>query len=109
MRLSRGCYDKFHRCPGWAGGGPKYPRGESRCQGGHIQVDYEGSWRWKFWPCNTCNVVVWPYVTRWLSVPWWTHQLRWWWSYDVRWWWQDLRNARANKERDREMSDEDRH
>lgn len=60
-RLSRPCYDKAHRCPGWAGGGPKYPRGESRCDGGRINAyDYKGWW---FGVCNKCNVVTLPYRT----------------------------------------------
>lgn len=77
MRISRPCYDKFHRCPGWIGGGPRYPRGKSRCDGGRIQVDYNAPlWRFRTWPCNTCNVVVLPYATRWLSAPWWTGEAR---------------------------------
>lgn len=77
MRLSRGCYDKFHRCPGWVGGGPRYPRGGSRCPAGHIQVDYEAAlWRFRFWPCDSCDVLVWPYATRWLSVPYWWQAIR---------------------------------
>lgn len=70
MRLSRPCYDKFHRCPGWVGGGPRYPRGESRCGSGRINAYDARLWKWRFWPCNTCDVVVWPYVTRYLSLPW---------------------------------------
>lgn len=78
MRLSRGCYDKYHRCPGWVGGGPRYAK-VHRCDNGHIQVDYDAVlWKWRFWPCNTCDVVVWPWMTRWLS-PWqWWHGLRRW-------------------------------
>jgi hypothetical protein len=68
MRLSRPCYDKFHRCPGWNGGGPHYAR-RHRCDDGRIQVDHDARlWKWRFWPCNRCDVVVWPYMTRWLSV-----------------------------------------
>lgn len=37
MRLSRPCYDKPHRCPGWAGGGMRYPKVD-RCDGGRITV-----------------------------------------------------------------------
>lgn len=69
-RLSRPCYDKFHRCPGWAGGGDTYAR-VRRCKDGRIQVDYDDRWwAWKFWPCDTCNVLVLPYHSRKLSVPW---------------------------------------
>lgn len=74
-RLSRGCYDKFHRCPGWNGGGPKYAK-VKRCDDGRIEVDYDNRWwAWKFWPCDTCNVLVWPYHTRKLSLPWWKFEL----------------------------------
>lgn len=70
IRLSRGCYDKFHRCPGRAGGGSKYAKVQ-RCADGRIQVGYDDKWwAWKFWPCDECNVVVWPYHLRKLS-PWW--------------------------------------
>lgn len=75
IRLSRGCYDKFHRCPGWIGGGPKYAK-VKRCKDGRIEVDYDNRWwAWKFWPCDTCNVLVWPYHTRKLSLPWWKFEL----------------------------------
>jgi hypothetical protein len=68
MRLSRPCYDKFHRCPGWIGGGPRYAR-RTRCDNGHIQVRYDARlWKWRFWPCNRCDVVVWPYAIRWFSA-----------------------------------------
>ena len=69
MRLSRPCYDKIRRCPGWVGGGPKYPRGESRCHNGRIRVDFGARlWKWRFWPCDTCDVVIWPYAIRWFSA-----------------------------------------
>jgi hypothetical protein len=77
VRISRPCYDKFHRCPGWVGGGPRHPRGESRCDGGRINVDYQNRmWKWRAWSCNTCDVVVLPYASRWLSVPWWIRETR---------------------------------
>jgi hypothetical protein len=61
MRLSRPCYDKYHRCPGWVGGGMHYAK-RMRCSDGRIVVNYEDRlWRWKFQRCNTCNVVVLPY------------------------------------------------
>jgi hypothetical protein len=79
VRISRPCYDKFHRCPGWIGGGPRYPRHDSRCDGGRIQVDYDAPlWRFRTWRCNTCDVVVLPYATRWLSVPWLLAETRCW-------------------------------
>jgi len=81
LRVSRGCYDKFHRCPGWNGGGSKFARVQ-RCDGGRIRT-YDPvtgrsvrGWRWRFLRCDKCNVVVWPYVTRYLSVPWLWWKLR---------------------------------
>lgn len=72
MRISRPCYDKFHRCPGWAGGGVKYAKRGSRCEGGHIAVDYDARlWKWRLWRCGTCDVVVLPYLVRWLDFGWW--------------------------------------
>lgn len=71
MRLSRGCYDKFHRCPGWNGGGPHFAK-RTRCQEvGYIQTYDRRAWKWRFARCNQCDVIVWPYVTRYLSIPWW--------------------------------------
>jgi hypothetical protein len=80
MRLSRPCYDKAHRCPGWAGGGWRLARME-RCYGGYVTArrpwltgldeDYPGhpgEHRWHFGHCNRCDVNTWPYVTRWLDL-----------------------------------------
>lgn len=65
-RLSRPCFDKYRRCPGWAGSAWKYAK-VHRCDNGFIQIDWEDKlWKWKFWPCNTCNVLVLPYVAHWL-------------------------------------------
>ena len=79
-RISRPCYDKPHRCPGWAGGGAKYPKGyESRCDNGSIHVRARGlaetysvarGWfnshpaehPWRFGYCDTCNVKTWPWA-----------------------------------------------
>lgn len=80
MRMSRMCYDKSHRCPGWAGGGMRYAK-VSRCDNGHVRtrVPYEGlpgefevpyAQPWRFGYCDTCDVVTWPSVTRWLDWRW---------------------------------------
>jgi hypothetical protein len=55
MRISRPCYDKPHRCPGWIGGGDKLAK-VKRCDGGRINVYGSKLWRWKFGKCNTCDV-----------------------------------------------------
>lgn len=77
MRLSRPCYDKMHRCPGWAGGGIRYAR-KGRCEGGHLRDAkrehiYEGHfWRFRFNRCDTCDVLVLPYAVRWVDPSaWW--------------------------------------
>ena len=89
IRLSRPCYDKPHRCPGWAGGGLKYAKVD-RCADGHIKIpsrleecvdvatgefdDNPGAHPFRFGSCDTCNVITWPWATRlidpshWLSV-----------------------------------------
>lgn len=62
MRLSRPCYDKMHRCPGWAGGGWRYAK-RYRCRDGYVGYGhlYEGfGWRLRFNRCDTCNVLVLP-------------------------------------------------
>lgn len=65
MRLSRPCYDKPHRCPGWAGGGMKYAKTE-RCHGGHVTARSP----WWFGRCDTCGVVTWPWVWAWPGRAW---------------------------------------
>lgn len=72
FRLSRPCYDKPHRCPGWAGGGA-YMAKEQRCDGGSIRTrhpypgipgefQYPGAKKWSFGHCNQCNVVTIPFA-----------------------------------------------
>lgn len=76
MRLSRPCYDKMHRCPGWAGGGVCFARGESRCDNGHLRPLRGGTGdkiyagrlrRLRFNRCDTCDVVTLPYVIRYVD------------------------------------------
>jgi len=72
MRLSRTCYDKPHRCPGWAGGGWKTARTD-RCDNGSIRTKndgYPGEHRSRFGHCTECNTVTWPVLTRWLDPVW---------------------------------------
>lgn len=92
MRLSRHCYDKSHRCPGWRGGGVRFAKVD-RCDGGHIQIDYSSRWKrnWRFHRCDTCDVVCWPIVVRELDWRWWGWRISNWRSRisDWRWWWID--------------------
>lgn len=94
-RLSRPCYDKAHRCPGWAGGGGRSAK-QSRCDGGRIQVrrpynaetmieqladgglnTHPGAFPFKFGHCTTCNVITLPWATRYLDPTHWVDELRW--------------------------------
>ncbi len=105
-RLSRPCYDKPHRCPGWAGGGWKYAR-RDLCHGGSIRTrgmdigyedgrpvvygEYPGEDVWRFGHCTDCNVRTWPFALRRLDPTYWraliqSQILR------LRWKWED-RNA----------------
>ena len=79
-RLSRPCYDKAHRCPGWAGSAMRSPKGPGACNGGRIRVparhrdytemvlsaladDYDdtpGAHRWRVGYCDTCNITTLP-------------------------------------------------
>jgi hypothetical protein len=81
MTLRRPCYDKYGRCPGWAGSGFKYPKGEATCDNGSIMrsTEFDRWWRWKFHHCNRCDIVVLPYHAHWLapSYVWFVVHHRW--------------------------------
>lgn len=70
---SRPCYDKFHRCPGWAGGGLRYAR-VRRCASGYIAYYNDDGmmplWRWRTYRCPKCQVIVLPYVIRYADPRW---------------------------------------
>lgn len=78
-RVRRGCYDKYHRCPGWAGGGLRYAE-VTVCEGLTSLPDaYEGN-GFKFHP--DCGTLVLPRWTKWLDPTWWLSVIRfrfgWW-------------------------------
>ena len=86
MRLSRPCYDKPHRCPGWAGGGPKVAKAYL-CNNGSIRTrvpmtdcpgefEYPASRPFRFGHCTKCDTVTWPWITRKLSIFWWAYEIR---------------------------------
>lgn len=78
MRISRPCYDKAHRCPGWAGGGMRYAEVQ-RCAGGHVgggRLYDRPLWRFRFHRCDVCDVVVLPYVVRYVDVTYYRFLLR---------------------------------
>lgn len=84
MRFSRPCYDKPWRCPGWAGGGERYAKVD-RCEDGRM-LGWDGEHahpQWRFHRCDTCDVVTWPYVTRWLD---WRH-----WRWYIQGWLREWR------------------
>lgn len=79
-RISRPCYDKHHRCPGWAGGGMRHARRE-RCDGGSLArvIDYDSPWwKWRAHTCPVCGVLVLPVVIRYADPTWyaWTVPFR---------------------------------
>jgi len=84
VRISRPCYDKMHRCPGWAGGGMLYAKVD-RCKDGKIAVPYgRPFWKWRACRCDRCDVLVLPYHVRWLDWRWtgmmperWWRELKW--------------------------------
>ncbi len=70
--FSRPCYDKYHRCPGWAGGGMKCARAV-RCDGGYVGRDAAeaGGWNpWRPYRCDTCRLLVLPSHVRWADPGW---------------------------------------
>jgi hypothetical protein len=108
VRVSRCCYDKMHRCPGWAGPGLRYPKVD-RCVDGRLRRDgvmddiYTGFWwRWRFNRCDTCDLVVLPYGVRYVDPTWW--------RYRIRAWFQDIRYRiegwRLSRRRDRDLNRE---
>lgn len=70
MRISRPCYNKYHRCPGWAGGGTRSARVD-RCDGGYINGYQKPHWRWRTNRCSKCNVLVLPFNIRYLDLRYW--------------------------------------
>lgn len=76
-RFSRPCYDKFHRCPGWAGGGMRHAK-RSRCDGGSLArvIDFTRRWKWRLHTCPLCGVIVLPYMVRYVDPAWYTSGAR---------------------------------
>jgi hypothetical protein len=78
FRVSRGCYDKYKRCPGWAGGGRRYAT-VRRCNDGFLPyytadgIHVRRLWRWRVNRCPECRLWVLPYASKWADPSW----LRW--------------------------------
>lgn len=87
MKISRPCWDKYHRCPGWAGPGWGNPRPGTDCPSGSLSgvIDYDSRWwRWRFHQCPKCAMVVLPYWSHVLDPRfWWGH-----WAWRIRLWWR---------------------
>jgi hypothetical protein len=68
VKISRPCYDKYRRCPGWAGPGWKSHREDSDywCDNGFIKISGKRFKSWKFHRCTSCKTWVWPYNFRYL-------------------------------------------
>lgn len=92
--LSRPCYDKPHRCPGWAGAGLGHAP-VSRCDNGRIIVPHRDRGEavlaaldgtlghhpaerpLRFGRCTRCHVVTLPWVSRRLDPTLWRNKVRW--------------------------------
>lgn len=76
MKISRPCYDKPHRCPGWIGGGMRYAE-VNRCPTGTlINGIYDKQlWQWRFNRHLDCGLLVMPYAVRWVDWRWWGWRL----------------------------------
>lgn len=64
MRISRSCWDKPRRCPGWAGAGWNYRAAlaeRTYCHNGSVTFPHR--W-WSLGVCDECGVRVLPYWTR---------------------------------------------
>lgn len=66
INISRPCYDKYHRCPGWAGGGMKSGK-ETQCDGGYVTMHYKRGWEFMPHRCAKCHVIVLPFYIRYLD------------------------------------------
>lgn len=87
-RISRPCYDKGHRCPGWAGGGVRFAKvrrcvdGRGRLVGWQDGSLYAGRfWQLRLNRCDTCGMVVLPFAVRWVDpsmIFWWPLKVRGW-------------------------------
>ena len=111
--MSRPCYDKPHRCPGWAGGGWKSSK-VNHCQSGSIRTHdmrleqedgrpvlvggYPGEHRWRFGRCYKCDVVTWPYNIRWIDPTHWANEVQHVWQ-RAKWRWEDRRLDRPRGNR----------
>lgn len=101
MRIRRHCYDKPHRCPGWAGGGMKHPRdGAVICDSASFvnaaeNMYFKRFWTWRFHRCSNCGTVALPHVLRWFDPTWWWHIQFWYWKVRFLNWREDRQEVRS--------------
>lgn len=76
MRISRPCYNKPHRCPGWAGGGMRYAKVD-RCVNGYLpdEMCQQKFRRLKMHQCEACGVFVLPLAIQYVDPLWWHYKL----------------------------------
>ena len=80
-RISRPCYDKCARCPGWAGGGTGYAK-VTHCESTSLGYDNIHKLR----VCHKCGTLVLPYWVRKLDPTWWQFQFYMFRKYTVKSW-----------------------
>lgn len=95
-RISRPCYDKYRRCPGWAGPGLKYNKdGEDWCENGIVDYTHfeKRLWKWRVAHCPICHTTILPYHVRWVDPTWLWSSLKWKWYERYRakeWLWRHI-------------------
>lgn len=92
VRIARPCYDKFWRCPGWAGPGWKRNKQDGNwCENGggsYGAIDWDERWkllgrelyapRWRSWRCPECSTLVLPSQIRYIDPRHWRYAIPWW-------------------------------
>ena len=99
LRISRPCYDKMHRCPGWAGGGMRFAKYDLCPGGGYITYlttepggeVIKSHWKWRVNQCPKCSVYVLPYVIRYVDLRWWRWEVHRWCDNVAYWLWLKTR------------------
>ena len=76
-RIRRRCYDKPHRCPGWAGGGWRSAR-EVVCAGETLPGTWEPRSWWLPQRCRACGIWALPIAQRYLDPSWYLGKLHIW-------------------------------
>lgn len=84
LNVSRPCYDKPHRCPGWAGGGMRYAEVDLCAHGGSLDGMYDKrAYRRRTNRCPECGVLVLPIMVRYLDWRWYAYAVPSWFRYGL--------------------------